>query len=126
MATKEERSSVQAAAVTPVPNALTEVSIDFVGMPEGSQVKVNGALTQSPLMVIKSSQPLTVTVDAKGYRTWTQSIVPDRDQEVAVQMEEDESSVKKEPSKKRKKKKKRRRSKRKSRKKKRPIAANPF
>ncbi len=103
--------------VQPKPNT---VSVALQGMPSGAQVMVAGAEVSLPLALPLSADSVDISVTAKGYKPFVDSVVPDRDQQIDVVMEKEEpiqesASVESRPSEKKKVAKKRRTGKRKRR-----------
>ena len=80
------RTPPAAASGTPEPPTPATVLIYLDGAPEESRVKVDGVVSALPLRLPKSSEILTVTVTAKGYKRWYRRIVPDRERRLHVRM----------------------------------------
>jgi hypothetical protein len=66
------------------------VSVEIQGMPSGARVMVAGAEVSLPLSLPLSADSVDISVTAKGYRPFADSVVPDRDQKIDVVMEKDE------------------------------------
>jgi hypothetical protein len=75
-----------APAKEPAAPAPKTVSIFLYGAPKGSVVKVNGKVSTLPLRLTKSSEIVTVTVTAEGYKRWRRRVVPDKERHLRVRM----------------------------------------
>ncbi len=67
--------------------AVPVVTVDLIGLPKKSRIKVNGRLSRIPIEHPESKSPVTVTITADGYKPYKTKIVMDADKEVAIKME---------------------------------------
>ena len=85
---KDENTAVSAVEVSGGPESPGPgtVLIYLEGAPKEAKVKVDGVVTTLPLRVTKSSEIVTVTVKAKGYKRWRRQIIPNRERHIPVRM----------------------------------------
>ena len=81
-----EKSAEGDATTGPAASGPNTVSIFLEGAPEGSEVKANGVVSTLPLRLPRSSEIITVTVTAEGYKRWRRRIVPDKERHLRVRM----------------------------------------
>ncbi len=79
-------SAPETAAPSPEKPEPKTVLIHLRGAPAGYEVKVNGVVSALPLRLPQSSEIVTVTVTAEGYKRWLRRIVPDRERYLPVRM----------------------------------------
>jgi serine/threonine protein kinase len=61
-----------------------EVTIRLVGLPDGAALTVDGRPAQPPLRLPRSDVPVVLRVAAPGFEPLDKALLPDRDQEIAL------------------------------------------
>jgi hypothetical protein len=63
-----------------------QVTIQLELSPDHAQVMVNGKVMKNPLALLRSTEPVPLTIAADGYLPSTSKIVPDRDRSVHISL----------------------------------------
>ena len=104
-----------------------QISIQLVGLPPEAEVKVNEKRVDVPIEMMPSKESITLSVQAEGYETFTQSIVPQKNTSIQLKMIKLEDSKKRDKRRgSRKTRKKVRRKSKKNARSKDDLATNPF
>jgi hypothetical protein len=85
------RSSGVESAAKPKPD---KVIVEFQAMPSGARVTIDEREVSLPIELPLSADSVTFSVQAKGYKTFTGSVVPDRDRKIAISMEKEDRARK--------------------------------
>ncbi len=84
---REEPAPVIAHPAAPAPPPVEQVRLEFDVEPKDALIVVDGRTVAGPLVVARSTAPLTIEVTAAGHRTYSRTVIPDQSRVLAVKLE---------------------------------------